>query len=114
MLQLTYATNWNFLGGSERLMNEIIIEHNGVQYTKDDIIQMLDLVLEIVGEEVWSSLIDLNLTITLKSTLLLMVMMKILYKLIFALMLQKKKSHAPYAVDVKKEPLHVAKITTKH
>jgi len=33
-------------------MNEIIIEHNGVQYTKDDIIQMLDLVLEIVGEEV--------------------------------------------------------------
>ena len=33
-------------------MNEIIIEHNGVQYTKEDIIQMLDLVLEIVGEEV--------------------------------------------------------------
>jgi len=96
MLQLTYATNWNFLGGSERLMNEIIIEHNGVQYTKDDIIQMLDLVLEIVGEEVWSSLIDLNLTITLKSTLLLMVMMKILYKLV---LIVKMKSLA-VGVDI--------------
>jgi len=33
-------------------MDEIIIEHNGIQYTKEDIIKMLDLVLEIVGEEV--------------------------------------------------------------
>ena len=33
-------------------MNEIVIEHNGVQYTKEDIIKMLDLVLELVGEEV--------------------------------------------------------------
>lgn len=31
-------------------MNEIIIKHNGVEYTREDIIQMLDLVLEIVGE----------------------------------------------------------------
>lgn len=31
-------------------MNEIIIRHNGVEYTKEDIIAMLDLVLEIVGE----------------------------------------------------------------
>ena len=46
--------------------------------------------------------------------LLLMVMMKILYKLIFALMLQKKIFLAPFVVDVKKEPLPVAKITTKH
>ena len=33
-------------------MKEIVIEHNGVQYTKEDIIKMLDLVLDIVGEEV--------------------------------------------------------------
>ena len=33
-------------------MNEIVIEHNGVQYTKEDIISLLDLVLDIVGEEV--------------------------------------------------------------
>ena len=33
-------------------MTEIVIEHNGVQYTKEDIIKMLDLVLDIVGEEV--------------------------------------------------------------
>ena len=44
-------------------MNEIVIEHNGVQYTKEDIISLLDLVLDIVGEEVWSSLTDWNLTI---------------------------------------------------
>lgn len=31
-------------------MNEIIIKHNGVEYTREDIIAMLDLVLEIVGE----------------------------------------------------------------
>jgi len=31
-------------------MNEIIIRHNGVEYTREDIIAMLDLVLEIVGE----------------------------------------------------------------
>lgn len=33
-------------------MDEIIIEHNGIQYTKEDIIKMLDLVLEIVGEDI--------------------------------------------------------------
>ena len=33
-------------------MDEIILEHNGIQYTKEDIIQMLDLVLEIVGEDI--------------------------------------------------------------
>jgi len=33
-------------------MDEIILEHNGIQYTKEDIVKMLDLVLEIVGEEV--------------------------------------------------------------
>ena len=31
-------------------MNEIIIRHNGVEYTEEDIIEMLDLVLEIIGE----------------------------------------------------------------
>ena len=39
-------------------MDKIVIEHNGIQYTKEDIIAMLDLVLEIVGEEVWSSHTD--------------------------------------------------------
>ena len=33
-------------------MNEIVLEHNGIQYTKEDLIKMLDLVMEIVGEEV--------------------------------------------------------------
>ena len=33
-------------------MDEIILEHNGIQYTKEDIVKMLDLVLEIVGEDV--------------------------------------------------------------
>jgi hypothetical protein len=31
-------------------MNDVIIRHNGVEYTEEDIIAMLDLVLEIVGE----------------------------------------------------------------
>ena len=33
-------------------MKEIVLEHNGISYTKEDIIEMLDLVMEIVGEEV--------------------------------------------------------------
>ena len=33
-------------------MEEIVLKHNGIEYTKEDIIQMLDLVFEIVGEEV--------------------------------------------------------------
>lgn len=33
-------------------MKEIVFEHNGVQYSKEDLIQLIDLVLEIVGEEV--------------------------------------------------------------
>ena len=33
-------------------MKEIILVHNGIEYTKEDIIKMLDLVFEIVGEEV--------------------------------------------------------------
>ena len=31
-------------------MKDVIIKHNGVEYTEEDIIAMLDLVLEIVGE----------------------------------------------------------------
>ena len=33
-------------------MKEIVIQHNGISYTEDDIIQLIDLVMEIVGEEV--------------------------------------------------------------
>ena len=33
-------------------MEEIVLTHNGISYTKEDIIEMLDLVMEIVGEEV--------------------------------------------------------------
>ena len=33
-------------------MDEIVLEHNGIEYSKEDIIKMLDLVFEIVGEEV--------------------------------------------------------------
>ena len=63
-------------------MDEIILEHNGIQYTKEDIVKMLDLVLEIVGEEVWSIVLlnqDLNRTITSKS--IWCVMNLILYEL---------------------------------
>ena len=33
-------------------MKEVIIEHNGIEYSKEDIIKLLDLVFDIVGEEV--------------------------------------------------------------
>jgi hypothetical protein len=33
-------------------MKEIIIEHNGIKYSEEDIIKLLDLVFEIVGEDV--------------------------------------------------------------
>ena len=33
-------------------MEEIVLKHNGISYTKEDLIEMLDLVMEIVGEEV--------------------------------------------------------------
>lgn len=33
-------------------MKEIVIKHNGIEYTKEDIIKLLDLVFDIVGEEV--------------------------------------------------------------
>ena len=33
-------------------MNDIVIKHNGIEYTKEDIIQMIELVLEITGEEI--------------------------------------------------------------
>jgi hypothetical protein len=37
-------------------MNEIVLTHNGISYTKEDIIEMLDLVMEIVGAvEYWVS-----------------------------------------------------------
>lgn len=63
-------------------MDEIILEHNGIQYTKEDIVKMLDLVLEIVGEEVWSIVLlnqDLNRTINYKNIFVMMVL--ILYEL---------------------------------
>ena len=40
------------LGEGDFYMNEIVIKHNGIEYTKEDIIEMLDLVFSIVGEEV--------------------------------------------------------------
>ena len=33
-------------------MKEIVIQNNGISYTEDDIIQLIDLVMEIVGEQV--------------------------------------------------------------
>ena len=40
------------LFGRRFFMKDIILVHNGISYTKEDIIKMLDLVMEIVGEEV--------------------------------------------------------------
>ena len=33
-------------------MDEIVLKHNDIEYTKEDLIKLLDLVFEIVGEEV--------------------------------------------------------------
>jgi len=33
-------------------MKDVIIEHNGIEYTKEDIIEMLELVFDLIGEEV--------------------------------------------------------------
>ena len=33
-------------------MKEIVIKHNGIEYSKEDIIKLLDLVFDIIGEEV--------------------------------------------------------------
>ena len=33
-------------------MKEIVLKHNGIEYTREDIIKLLDLVFDIVGEEV--------------------------------------------------------------
>ena len=33
-------------------MKQIVIKHNGIEYTEEDIIEMLDLVFAIVGEQV--------------------------------------------------------------
>lgn len=34
------------------MKEKIVIKHNNIEYTEEDIIKMLDLVMEIVGEEV--------------------------------------------------------------
>ena len=33
-------------------MKEIVLTHNGIEYSKEELIKLLDLVFEIVGEEV--------------------------------------------------------------
>jgi hypothetical protein len=33
-------------------MDEIIFEHNGVKYSKEELIKLLDLVFEIMGEDI--------------------------------------------------------------
>ena len=33
-------------------MEEIVLKHNGIEYSKEELIRLLDLVFEIVGEEV--------------------------------------------------------------
>ena len=33
-------------------MKEIVLTHNGIEYSKEELIRLLDLVFEIVGEEV--------------------------------------------------------------
>ena len=33
-------------------MEEIVLTHNGIEYSKEELIRLLDLVFEIVGEEV--------------------------------------------------------------
>ena len=88
-------------------MEEIVLEHNGISYTKEDIIKMLDLVMEIVGEEVWSSDLDLNRTIT--SSSIWCVMMLILYELV---LIVKMRNHAQDVVNVKTATMPVPKTNT--
>ena len=45
-------TTRNLLGEGGIYMKEIVIQHNGISYTEEDIIEMINLVMEIVGEEV--------------------------------------------------------------
>ena len=52
MLLVTYPTKNSNLLGDWLKMEEIVLKHNGIEYTKEDLIKMLDLVFEIVGEEV--------------------------------------------------------------
>jgi len=33
-------------------MEEIILEHNGVKYSKEDLIELIDKVFEILGEDI--------------------------------------------------------------
>jgi len=33
-------------------MEEIILEHNGVKYSKEDLIKLIDKVFEILGEDI--------------------------------------------------------------
>lgn len=33
-------------------MEEIVLTHNGIEYSKEELIKLLDLVFELVGEEV--------------------------------------------------------------
>ena len=48
MTQKLQKNLWEKVGVN---MNDIVIKHNGIEYTREDIIQMIDLVLEIIGEE---------------------------------------------------------------
>ena len=48
MTQKLQKNLWEKVGVN---MNDIVIKHNGIEYTNEDIIQMIDLVLEIIGEE---------------------------------------------------------------
>lgn len=38
--------------GEKILMEEIILEHNGVKYSKEDLIELIDKVFEILGEDI--------------------------------------------------------------
>ena len=38
--------------GEKILMEEIILEHNGVKYSKEDLIKLIDKVFEILGEDI--------------------------------------------------------------
>ena len=52
MLLVTYPTKNSNLLGDWLKMEEIVLKHNGIEYSKEELIKLLDLVFEIVGEEV--------------------------------------------------------------
>lgn len=77
------------------IMKDIVIKHNGesIRLTEEDILHLWKVVVDLIGEEIWSLVIGSNLTITYKNTWLMMVMMLILYELVLTRVMMNFHAH---------------------